>query len=63
MEQARMFRLFAAQGSKPLWKDWFKSFVEILGRMEVDYAYWPLNVGLLAVPAGVVEIRVTFQGA
>ncbi|CAE7029922.1 engXCA [Symbiodinium sp. CCMP2592] len=34
--------------------DWFKRFVEILGRMEVDYAYWPLNVGLLAVPAGVV---------
>ncbi|CAE7595099.1 unnamed protein product [Symbiodinium sp. CCMP2456] len=25
--------------------DWFQRFVEILGRMEADYAYWPLNVG------------------
>ncbi|CAJ1439740.1 unnamed protein product [Effrenium voratum] len=24
---------------------WFQRFVEILGQMEADFAYWPLNVG------------------
>ncbi|CAE7382891.1 unnamed protein product [Symbiodinium natans] len=30
--------------------DWFQRFVGILGRFEVDFAYWPLNVG--AKPGG-----------
>lgn len=25
--------------------DWFRRFIEILGRLEVDFAYWSLNVG------------------
>ena len=33
-------------------KDWFQRFVGILGRFEVDFAYWPLNVGLLAAKKG-----------
>lgn len=24
---------------------WFRRFIEILGSLEVDFAYWPLNVG------------------